>query len=91
MSRLPNGTNSYAYGLNNVGRVVGVGQFKRGGELVDHAFLWVRGRMFDLNALIPPDSGWELTHALSIADDGAITGSGDIDHETHAFLAVPNE
>jgi probable HAF family extracellular repeat protein len=90
LGRLPNGTNSYAYGLNNAGRVVGVGQFKRANQLVDHAFLWVRGHMYDLNALIPPNSGWELTHALSIADGGAITGSGDIAGETHAFLALPN-
>jgi hypothetical protein len=46
--------------------------------------------MFDLNRLIPPNSGWELTHALSISDNGNITGFGDIGGETHAFLLVPN-
>ena len=90
LGRLPEGTNSYAYGINDAGLVVGVGQFVRNGsEIVNHAFLWQRGRMYDLNDLIPAGSGWELTHALSIADGGAITGTGEIGGETHAYLLLP--
>ena len=90
LGRLPRGTNSYAYGLNDAGQVVGIGQFLRNGHtLVNHAFLWMRGHLFDLNTRIPPGSGWELTEAVSIADNGAITGAGIIGHETHAFLLLP--
>jgi probable HAF family extracellular repeat protein len=90
LGRVPDGTNSYAYGINDAGQVVGVGQFVRSGsDIVDHAFLWRRGHMYDLNDLIPPGSGWELTHAISIADGGAITGTGQIGGETHAYLLLP--
>jgi probable HAF family extracellular repeat protein len=54
-----------------------------------HAFIWQNGVMMDLNDLIPRDSGWNLQAAESINDAGEITGSGTINGETHAFLAVP--
>jgi len=55
------------------------------------AFIWDRdsGRQ-DLNALIPPDSGWKLEVASSINDRGEVVGWGDHGHsEDTGFLLIP--
>ena len=64
-----------------------------------HAFLWQDGGpMFDLNTLIPPGSGFQLTLALNINDRGEILAivlppGGDIfqdpDLYGHLVLLVP--
>ncbi len=61
---------SRAYGLNDRGQVVGTS-----GDCSNalHAFLWEEGRpMLDLNTLIPPDTGFQLTNAFNINDRGEI-------------------
>jgi hypothetical protein len=45
--------------------------------------------MIDLNSLIDPLSGWELTGGYAINDAGQITGSGRIGGQSHAFLLTP--
>jgi probable HAF family extracellular repeat protein len=56
-----------------------------------HAFLWTkRTGWFDLNDLIPSNSGWELEVAYDVNDWGQITGYGLINGKTHAFLLTPN-
>jgi len=72
--------------VNNSRQVVG---FLLDANFNSHAFLWQNGVMKDLNNLIPKDSGWNLQAAESINDAGEITGSGIINGETHAFMAVP--
>ncbi|HEY9606926.1 MAG TPA: DUF3466 family protein, partial [Allocoleopsis sp.] len=52
------GKNSWAYGINNRGQVVGSAETTNGSF---HAFMWVNGKMIDLNNLIPAKSGWQLT------------------------------
>jgi probable HAF family extracellular repeat protein len=87
------GTNSFAYGLNNRGQVVGISTTAPGQvpmEAGTHAFLWERGRMTDLNELLAPGSGWELTFAFGINDAGQIAGSGLVDGREHAFLLTPS-
>jgi probable HAF family extracellular repeat protein len=57
-------------GLNARGQVVGGSS-----DCVNflHAFLWEEGGpMLDLNSLIPPDSGLQLTNAFNINDRGEI-------------------
>jgi hypothetical protein len=47
--------------------------------------------MYDLNDLVPPDSGWELWGAIAINDAGQIVGSGmrnGVEHQ-RAFLLTP--
>ena len=39
-------------------------------------FLFVNGRSYDLNTLIPPASGWQIVDALGINDHGEIVGDG---------------
>jgi probable HAF family extracellular repeat protein len=54
------------------------------------AFLWEDGSMFDLNALIPPDSALHLQFVQNINDRGEIAGTGvDVSGNTHAFLLIP--
>jgi hypothetical protein len=45
--------------------------------------------MVDLNTLIDPLSGWELSDAADINSAGQITGQGLINHEYHAYLLTP--
>ncbi len=62
-----------AYGVNAQGHVVGSSaqQSTNGG-----AFLYRDGTLFDLNQLIPPDSGWNLHAAYAINDNEQIVGIG---------------
>jgi hypothetical protein len=45
--------------------------------------------MLDLNDLLPPGSGWELTTALGINGAGQIVGGGLLDGREHAYLLTP--
>jgi len=44
---------------------------------------------YDLNRLIPPNSGWILQCAHGINDSGEIVGYGSVGGNTHAFLLEP--
>jgi probable HAF family extracellular repeat protein len=66
---------SRAYGLNSRGQVVG-GSTDCHSFL--HAFVWEEGGpMLDLNTLIPPDSGLQLTVATDINERGEILAKSD--------------
>jgi probable HAF family extracellular repeat protein len=61
---------SRAYGINSRGQVVG-GSSSCHAFL--HAFVWQKGGpMMDLNALIQPGTGYQLTNAIDINDRGEI-------------------
>ena len=78
---LPGSTLSSANGINNLGQVVGES---------GNAFVWSQAAgMQDLNSLIDPNSGWTLTWAFAINDAGQITGSGNFNGQTHAYLLTP--
>jgi probable HAF family extracellular repeat protein len=76
-----------ATALNNAGDVVGW-QIR---WPVDgtYPFLFTRGMAFDLNALVPPGSGWTLSEALRINDKGQIIGVGQTQGQVRAFLLNP--
>jgi len=57
--------------------------------LMKHAFVYRRGRMADLNALIPAHSGWVLEEAQAINDRGQIVGRGLHHGQERAFLLTP--
>jgi probable HAF family extracellular repeat protein len=77
---------SVALGLNDRGEVVGASLAANSAR----AFLWENGTMFDLNKLIPPNSGWQLQFAKSINSRGEIVGTGTTSTgEIHGFLAIP--
>ena len=75
------GKNSNALGLNNLGGVVGAAD-AAGGE---HAFIYVNGKMQDLNDDKLP-TGWLLSEADDINDAGAIVGCGIVAGQLHAYL-----
>jgi len=78
---------SIAYGINDVGKVVG-DSFTSSGQ--PHAFLWNNGKMFDLNNLLSDNSGWELVSAQGINNRGQIVGYGFFyDQGYKAFLLTP--
>jgi len=55
-----------------------------------HAFLWERGSIVDLQALIEPGSGINVDAANQINDKGEILGSGVLPNgERHAILLIP--
>jgi probable HAF family extracellular repeat protein len=80
---------SWGFGINSAGVVVGRTQVPGGQFVVFHAFVTVNGKMTDLNTLIPPGSGWVLDEAYSINDAGQITGYGEHNGQTRGFLLTP--
>lgn len=68
---------SYAYAVNSKAQVVGTS---------GQVFIWQNGAMFDLNMLLPPDSGWTLEAASAINEKGQIAGWGKQLGLTRAFL-----
>nr|MBA3483647.1 hypothetical protein [Pirellulales bacterium] len=81
------GTDSLGSAINAVGQVTGY-SLTTGGAY--HAFLYTSGSgMVDLNTLIDPLLGWELSNATAVNDGGQIAGYGIIGGQTHAFLLTP--
>jgi hypothetical protein len=54
-----------------------------------YAFLYSGGQMANLNSLLPPNSGWTLTEAVSINDAGQIVGVGTLNGQDRAFRLTP--
>ncbi|SJM92193.1 DUF3466 family protein [Crenothrix polyspora] len=63
--------------LNNKGQVVGNSSYSENGvPKGNHAFIYQKGKMLDLNTLLPKNSGWLLENALAINDRRQITVYG---------------
>ena len=79
---------SESVGVNSQGQVVG-GTFGASGDL--RAFLWEDGGpMVELNTLIPPNRGLQLTDATYINDHGEIAAFGLLSNgDIHAFVLIP--
>lgn len=78
------GRRSFAYGLNNLGQVVG-----NSNDIEDfnyYAYLYSGGVMTDLNSLIDPASGWTLYGATGINDSGQIAAYGCREDDCRALL-----
>jgi probable HAF family extracellular repeat protein len=100
LGTVPGDSCSNAYSVNSSGQVVGTSE-SRALCLIptgEHAFLWQHGGpMIDLNTVIPPDAGLELTFAVAINDRGEIAGFGvppgcaprDVEACGHAYILVP--
>jgi len=93
LGTLPGGSCSDAAGINANGTVVGESEVAQGptpctGTI--HAFIWTAsGGMVDLNTLIDPTLGWQLTSATAINVTGQIAGTGIINGREHAFFMTP--
>lgn len=68
--------------MNKYGFIAGtMGTFSETGATIGRrAIVWgVHGEAYNLNDLLPPDSGWILTVATDISDTGWVTGYGTYD------------
>jgi probable HAF family extracellular repeat protein len=85
---LPRDSYSFGNSINAATQVVGgsLGSFGQ-----HHAFVYTPGQgMIDVNALLPPGSGWTLGDATAINDKGQITGGGyRADGTARAYLLSP--
>jgi len=77
---------TWGFGINDSGVVVGQSTFQG----TYHAFVYISGKIKDLNRLIPAKSGWVLLEADSINNAGQIVGTGMHNGQEHAFLLTPH-
>jgi len=68
------GSKSIARAINDLGQIVGSSTISDRGSM--HACIWSHGEVWDLNDLLPADSGWELIEAYDINNHGQIVGYG---------------
>jgi probable HAF family extracellular repeat protein len=73
---------SHANSVNASGQIAGASSNWQ-------ALFWEGGVMYDLNDLVPADSGWHLEEASCINDAGQMVGWGYNGSETHALLLTP--
>lgn len=86
LGTLPGGTQSFAFGINNPGQIVGASDSSGGGL---RAVIFEQGIVRDLNQLIPAGSGWTLISAKAVNDNGQIVGEGVLNGQQRAFLLRP--
>lgn len=79
------GGSSDALRINNSQQVVGTSTLAD--DSTQHAFLWEDGNLIDLNSLVDPGIGWELTSAFEINNNGDIIGIGNFNGEQRGFIA----
>jgi len=85
---LEGGLRSSANDINEHNQVVGSSESAAG----THAVIWDEtGSIVDLNNMIMADTGWVLTSATAIDDNGNITGTGTLNGEAHGFLLTNGE
>ena len=73
------GGHCYVNGINNPGQVVGrTFPCFHTCPAQSHAILFSQDRLYDLNDLLPANSGWVLNEAIAINDNGQIIGHGTL-------------
>jgi probable HAF family extracellular repeat protein len=80
------GSNSLGYGVNDSGSVVGYSLTT--GNAATHAFLYTNGVMTDLNSLLPIGTGWTITAAYGIDNNGDIVGTGVLNGTQYAVELI---
>jgi probable HAF family extracellular repeat protein len=82
LGTLPGDGYSSAFGVNNLGQVIG-DSFD---GVRSRPFLWSDGQMRDVNSLIPADSGWQIQSIGAINDLGQMVGAAVRGGQSHAVL-----
>lgn len=85
----PAGEASIATGINESGAIVGYGGPYPGAVYFNRAFVWSDGVKYNLQDLIPADSGWSIGAPCGINDQGQIVGTGSHDGKSAAFILTP--
>ncbi len=81
-----NGGNLFGFGINSYGEVVGDGTID-GPTQPSAAYIFTDALgLRKLNDLIDPSSGWNLTNALAIDDEGDVVGTGYLNGRFAAYL-----
>lgn len=83
------GKNSHAHDINTAGVIIGHSELTGNDAETRHAFLYVGGRMLDMNDLLAQKMDWVLTSANAMNDRGEIVCQGEMNKEIHTFLLVP--
>ena len=80
---------TFAQGINDNSQVVG---YFGSSSLNNYfrAILYEEGTLYDLNNLIPANSGWTLEEALDINNQGQIVGTGVVNGQEQHFLLTPS-
>jgi probable HAF family extracellular repeat protein len=86
LGMLEGATNSYAFGLNDSGHVVGACNMADG---TAQAFLWKDGVLLRLNDMPGLQIGWDVREARAINDGGQIAGWARVGEQDHAILLTP--
>jgi probable HAF family extracellular repeat protein len=87
LGSLPGLSFTVAHAINSSAMVVGSASSSNGNS--GNAFLWMNNQMIDLNNQISPTSGWHLTSAAGINDQGKIVGYGTLNGMGESFLLIP--
>jgi probable HAF family extracellular repeat protein len=87
LTELPSSSGAAPFAINDEGQIVGITIDPTGSTT--SASLWEDGMLYDLNDLVPDDSGWVLQQAYDINDLGQIVGQGTYDGQYAAFLLTP--
>ena len=84
------GDSSAANAINNHGQIVGHSKTAAGGL---GSFVWESGVMYDLDALLPANSGWvtQALYGIDINDNKQIAGTGMFNGQQRAFLITDND
>jgi probable HAF family extracellular repeat protein len=79
-------TQSAALAVSSAGKAVGYFQSQN----ENHAFVWENNEMYDLNTLLPPNSGWLLLQAVGI-NATQIVGQGQLNGQFHHFQITDSD
>lgn len=84
------GVSSLAGAINDQGQIVGYSK-NAGGDL--RTFVWENSVMYDLDALLPANSGWvtQALYGIDINDNKQIAGTGLFNGVQRAFLISDND
>lgn len=87
LGSIPRIPDSKAAAINDKGQIVGNAYYRTD----EAALLWQNGKVYELNTLVPPHSGWKLQNALGINNRGQIVGNGIHNGIRRGFLLTPTE
>jgi uncharacterized membrane protein len=86
---LPGAANGDAYDINSSNQVVGWNEYLTSAGRKEVATVWNGPIVTDLNTLIDPSLGWNLTQARCINASGQIEGLGYINGEFRGWVMTP--